>query len=63
VASVIGGSLALLSDWFIWAAFALEYMIRLALTEQRAQFIRQQRADLLIIVLPFLRPLRVDQRL
>jgi hypothetical protein len=46
-------------DWFIWAAFALEYVIRLALTEQRARFIRQQWPDLLIIVLPFLRPLRI----
>jgi voltage-gated potassium channel len=46
-------------DWFIWAAFALEYVIRLALTEQRARFIRKQWPDLLIIVLPFLRPLRI----
>jgi voltage-gated potassium channel len=46
-------------DWFIWAAFALEYVVRLALTEQRAQFVRKQWPDLLIIVLPFLRPLRI----
>jgi voltage-gated potassium channel len=46
-------------DWLIWAAFALEYVIRLALTDQRARFVRQQWPDLLIIVLPFLRPLRV----
>jgi hypothetical protein len=46
-------------NWFIWAAFALEYVIRLALTEQRARFIRKQWPDLLIIVLPFLRPLRI----
>jgi len=46
-------------DWFIWAAFAIEYVIRLALTEHRARFIRQQWPDLLIIVLPFLRPLRI----
>jgi voltage-gated potassium channel len=46
-------------DWFIWAAFALEYVIRLALTDQRARFVRQQWHDLLIIMLPFLRPLRI----
>jgi voltage-gated potassium channel len=46
-------------DWFIWRAFALEYVIRLALTEQRAKFVRQQWPDLLIIVVPFLRPLRI----
>jgi voltage-gated potassium channel len=46
-------------DWFIWAAFALEYVIRLALTEQRGRFVRREWPDLLIIVLPFLRPLRI----
>ena len=46
-------------DWFIWAAFAFEYVIRLALTDQRARFVRRQWPDLLIIVLPFLRPLRI----
>jgi voltage-gated potassium channel len=47
------------AEWFIWAAFALEYVIRLALTEQRSAFVRRQWPDLLIIVLPFLRPLRI----
>jgi voltage-gated potassium channel len=46
-------------DWFIWAAFALEYVIRLALTDQRARFVRRQWPDLVIIVVPFLRPLRI----
>jgi voltage-gated potassium channel len=47
------------ADWFIWAAFAFEYVIRLALTDQRGRFVRRQWPDLLIIVLPFLRPLRI----
>lgn len=47
------------ADWFIWAAFALDYGIRLGLTERRLTFMRREWADLLIIVLPFLRPLRV----
>lgn len=46
-------------DWFIWAVFALEYVVRLALTDRRWRFIRRQWPDLLIIVLPFLRPLRI----
>ncbi len=46
-------------DWFIWAAFAFEYVVRLVLVERRWRFIRRQWPDLLIIVLPFLRPLRV----
>ncbi len=47
------------ADWFIWAAFAFEYVVRLALTTSRGRFIRREWPDLLIIVLPFLRPLRI----
>ena len=47
------------ADWFIWAAFALEYVIRLVLTDKRWRFVRREWPALLIIVLPFLRPLRV----
>ena len=46
-------------DWFIWAAFAFEYVVRLVLVDRKWRFIRRQWPDLLIIVLPFLRPLRV----
>jgi len=46
-------------DWFIWAAFAFEYVVRLVLTDRRWRFIRRNWPDLLIIVLPFLRPLRI----
>jgi voltage-gated potassium channel len=47
------------ADWFIWAAFAFEYVVRLALTDERARFVRHNWPDLLIVVLPFLRPLRI----
>jgi voltage-gated potassium channel len=47
------------ADWFIWAAFAIEYIVRLVLTPDRWRFVRRQWPDLLIVVLPFLRPLRV----
>jgi voltage-gated potassium channel len=46
-------------DWFVWAAFAFEYVVRLALTDRRWRFVRREWPDLLIVVLPFLRPLRV----
>ena len=46
-------------DWLIWAAFAFEYVVRLALNRDRWRFVRRNWPDLLIIVLPFLRPLRV----
>ena len=47
------------ADWFIWAAFAFEYLVRLVLSQQRWRLVRRQWADLLIVVLPFLRPLRI----
>ncbi len=47
------------ADWLIWAAFAFEYVVRLVLTEKRWRFVRREWPALLIIVLPFLRPLRV----
>ena len=46
-------------DWFIWAAFAFEYVVRLVLTDKRWRFVRREWPDLLIIALPFLRPLRI----
>jgi voltage-gated potassium channel len=55
-----GARAALLAlDWFIWAVFAFEYIVRLVLTERRWRFLRREWPDLLIIVLPFLRPLRI----
>jgi voltage-gated potassium channel len=49
----------LAADWFIWAVFAVEYVVRLVLTPNRWRFVRREWPDLLIVVLPFLRPLRV----
>jgi voltage-gated potassium channel len=46
-------------DWFIWAAFALEYGIRLYLAPNRVAFFRRNLVDLALVVLPFLRPLRI----
>ncbi len=46
-------------DWFIWAVFAVEYVVRLVLTPDRWRFVRREWSDLLIVILPFLRPLRV----
>src|SRR4026207_1731213 len=46
-------------DWFLWAAFALEYGIRLYLAPSKGQFMRANVIDLVVVVVPFLRPLRV----
>ena len=46
-------------DWFIWAAFFLEYVMRLYLAPEKWPFIRSNKVDLVVIVLPFLRPFRI----
>ena len=46
-------------DWFIWAAFFIEYCIRLYLAPSKRQFVTSNKIDLVVIALPFLRPLRV----
>ena len=46
-------------DWTIWAVFAVEYGVRLYLAPRKWAFVKGNKIDLLVIVLPFLRPLRV----
>lgn len=43
----------------IWAAFAIDYVARLALVPDRWQFARTHKLDLLMVLLPMLRTLRV----
>jgi voltage-gated potassium channel len=46
-------------DWFIWAAFAVEYGVRLYLAPAKGLFIRTNIIDLVVVIVPFLRPLRL----
>lgn len=46
------------SAWLIWAAFAGEYLLLLWLAPDRWEMVRTHVLDLLIVMLPFLRPLR-----
>jgi len=46
-------------DWVIWAAFALEYGVPFHLSRHKGPFFRRNLLDLAIVILPFLRPLRV----
>ena len=46
-------------DWILWGLFAAEYLIRLYLAPVKSAFVRTNKIDLLVVVLPFLRPLRV----
>jgi voltage-gated potassium channel len=43
----------------IWAAFAVDYFVRLGLSTDRWSFIRTHKLDLLMVLLPMLRLLRV----
>jgi voltage-gated potassium channel len=43
----------------IWALFAVDYGTRLALSADRPAFVRTHVFDLAVVLLPFLRPLRV----
>jgi voltage-gated potassium channel len=47
------------ADWFIWMVFAAEYVVRLVLAPDRLVFMRKAWLDLVIVALPFLRPLRL----
>jgi voltage-gated potassium channel len=49
----------LAADWTIWAVFAVELGIRTYLSERRLHYLVRHWYDVLIVVLPFLRPLRV----
>lgn len=45
--------------WGAWALFALDYAVRFALAQDRRAFLRRNLLDLVVIVLPLLRPLRL----
>ncbi|MER5304665.1 MULTISPECIES: potassium channel family protein [Streptomyces] len=46
-------------EWFVWGAFAADYVVRLALAEHRARFVRTHWLDLCAVVLPMIQPLRL----
>ncbi|MFF2101551.1 potassium channel family protein [Streptomyces sp. NPDC058202] len=46
-------------EWVVWGAFAADYLIRLALSARRRDFVRTHWLDLCAVVLPILQPLRL----
>lgn len=42
----------------IWIAFGLDYLVRLTLAPRKRQFVQSHLLDLVVLVLPLLRPLR-----
>ncbi|MBA8825482.1 voltage-gated potassium channel [Saccharopolyspora lacisalsi] len=45
--------------WAIWALFALDYVVRLALAQRKLRFVRRNVLDLVVVVLPVFRQLRL----
>ncbi len=45
--------------WIVWACFAVDYVARLRLSVGKARFVRTHKLDLLMVLLPMLRLLRI----
>jgi voltage-gated potassium channel len=45
--------------WIVWACFAVDYVVRLWLSVNRARFVQTHKLDLLMVLLPMLRLLRI----
>ena len=62
LATQLHGSVALtfaVIDYVVWAAFAVEYAIKLRLAVDRRRFVTTHALDLAVIAVPILRPLRL----
>lgn len=46
-------------EWVVWGSFAADYLVRLAITAERREFVRTHWLDLCAVVLPILQPLRL----
>ena len=47
--------------WFVWSAFILEYVAKLLLSDNKRAYVKEHWVELAIIVVPFLRILRLFQ--
>lgn len=45
---------------FIWVAFFVEFMLKIVIAESRFEYVRRNWLDLCVILVPFLRPLRLS---
>lgn len=50
-------------DLFVWAAFVIEYLVKLYLSPSRREFFTHHLIDLAVVTLPMLRPLRAARLL
>ncbi|MBT2504975.1 two pore domain potassium channel family protein [Streptomyces sp. ISL-98] len=49
----------MIAEWVVWGAFALDYLVRLALAPSKWLFVRSHPLDLLAVLVPLLRPLQL----
>jgi len=54
----VAASLATI-DYTVWALFALEYIVKFSLAPDRWRYFKTHLLDLIIVVVPFFRPLRL----
>ena len=47
------------ASWTVWAAFGVDFLIRVGLAEERARYVWRHWYDAALIALPLLRPLRL----
>lgn len=62
ILSPVGGTAEAIAEaviWATWAVFAIDYIVRLVITERRWHWFTRHLLDLAIVVLPMLRPLRL----
>jgi len=50
-------------DYFVWAAFGIEYLVKLRLAEDKRRYFRHNLLDLAIVAIPIFRPLRLARLL
>ncbi|MFC1928809.1 potassium channel family protein [Chloroflexota bacterium] len=46
-------------DYFIWALFAIDLIIKIAISPYRLAYLRRHWLEVLVVVVPFFRPLRI----
>jgi voltage-gated potassium channel len=46
-------------DYFIWAIFAIDLIIKAAISPQRLGYLRRHWLEVLVVIVPFFRPLRI----
>ena len=49
----------LILDYFIWALFAVDLLVKMAISPHRLAYLRRHWLEVLVVVIPFFRPLRL----